>query len=396
MNLIYDDNSSYSQKKGEDEMYQKTSPNDSNSMILEDNSDINKDTIYDGEFQNCDNNNFYFYNYGNRKPRNIIDYLNVNSDEYKKNRMSQKIKLMLINLPQLSKYYIDEICNLCWYYSKKLSHKKLSTILPVIVYKIITKYNIKYISLKDLKNKINFKYKTYFQNEKLFSELNESINNNNKKFSSNIFTYNIKTQKYSDLVYNNIITYIKKIKEKSQTQNNIIKIRHKKSPAKKVKEKNTNNKNKYSNDKNNKIIQKIYDKLSSEEKEIKEQYSTPFNFELNNCQEQCKVFIYNNKHLSNNNESNDNTSINNTISLKEEDESEESKSENSENKFNTYFKNKICGDILGLGMIKYFTDKNEIILLSYKFLKDIFNCNICQVKKSIIFIKLYINCINNI
>ena len=395
MNLFNDENSSDSQKKEEDEIYQKTSPNDSNSMILEDNSDINKEQIYEYEFQNNDNNKFYFYNFQNKKPRTLIDYLNVNSDEFKKYKMSQKIKSMLISLPQLSKCYVDEICNLSWHYSKKLSHKKLSTIVPIIVYKIITKYNIKSISLKDLKNKINFRFKTYFQNEKLFDELNESINNE-KKFRNNIFAYKMKTQKYSDLVYNNIIEYINKIKEKSQTQHNMIKIKHKNIDYKKVKEKNNNN-NENKSDKNNKIIQKIIVKLSDKEKEVEEQYSTSFNFELNNCQEQCRVFIYNNPQLSIDNKNNNIVMNKKIINLNEEaEEPDQVKSANSENKFNNYFKNKICGDILGLGMIKYFIDKNEIILLSYRILKEIFNCNILQVKKSIVFIKLYINFINNI
>ena len=387
MSFIYDENSSYSQKKEEEEIYQKTSPDDSNSMILADNSDINEDSIYENELKNNVNNNFCFYKLGNKKPRTLIDYLNVNSDEYKKNKVYQKIKAMLINLPQLSNSNINEICNLSWHYSQKLSHKKLSTIVPIIVYKIITKYQIKNISLKDLKNKINFRIKTYFQNEKLFSELNESINNQ-KKFRSNIVTYNIKTQKYSDLVYNNIISYINKIKEKSQTQHNIIKIKHTKNDAKKVKEKNRNNTN-------NKIIQKIFVKLSSKEKEIEEQYSTSFNLELNNCQEQCKTFIYNNPYLS----ADDNKGIlidKNIINLNEEEEPEKGKTPISEKKFINYFNNKICCDILGLGMIKYFIDKNEIILLSYRILKEIFNCNIIQVKKSIIFIQLYINIIKNI
>ena len=144
-----------------------------------------------------------------------------------------------------------------------------------------------------------------------------------------------------------------------------------------------------------KIIQKIFVKLSSKEKEIEEQYSTSFNLELNNCQEQCKTFIYNNPYLS----ADDNKGIlidKNIINLNEEEEPEKGKTPISEKKFINYFNNKICCDILGLGMIKYFIDKNEIILLSYRILKEIFNCNIIQVKKSIIFIQLYINIIKNI
>ena len=51
---------------------------------------------------------------------------------------------------------------------------------------------------------------------------------------------------------------------------------------------------------------------------------------------------------------------------------------------------------LGLALIKYFIDKNEKITLSYKKMKEIFVCNIYQVKKSISFIKEFINYINKI
>ena len=309
--------------------------------------------------------------------------------------MYQKIKLMLFGFSSFPKKYIDEICYLSWFYSKKLTHKKLSTIVPIIVYKIITKYNIKTISLKDLKKELNFSYKKYFKNEKLFTELNINVNIN--KDSLNNITNNIKTQNYSELVYNSVIKYIQIIKEKSQSSLNIIKIKKKKKMThinKDIFKFNEINENKDNNN-NNKIIENIYTKLSKEENDIEKLYCSPFIYELNNCQEQCKLFIYNNNGTSLDNNSIDKSINNNNkkiISLKEEDETELS----DENKFNDFFKNKINNDILGLGMIKYFIDENNVIILSYKLMKDIFKCNICQVKKAIIYIKLYINYINNI
>ena len=114
-------------------------------------------------------------------------------------------------------------------------------------------------------------------------------------------------------------------------------------------------------------------------------------FELNKCQEQCKCFIYNDKRNSSD-IYNDETINGNIINLKEENEKKLSDEKNFEN----YFKDKINSDILGLGMIKYFIDKNKIIILSYNIIKEIFNCNIHQVKKSILYINLYNKYINNI
>ena len=388
MNSISSSNYNSQENEEEDEKGQshKTSSNDFNSIQYED--EINytdKETVYVNEYNNNASNNFYYFE--NKKPKNILDYVNVNSDEYKKYKMSQKIKLMLHKLPNFPKCYIDEICNLSWFYSKKLSRKRLSTIVPIIVYKIITKYNINYISLKDLKDKINFRYKSYFKNEKLFTELNTNLTKIQKdKVLSDIKTGIIKNQKYSELVYNSVKNYIKKIKEKGQTQRNIIKIRSQKINHNKSRSKNIiENK-----DKNNKIIESLFNQLSNEDKELEELYYSPFNSELNNCQDQCKILIYNNNIIfSDNNIKQNNNKI---ISLKEEEEEEIKLS--GENNFIDYFKNKICSDILGLGMIKYFIDKNKIIILSYRILKEIFNCNINKVKKSILYIKLYIKLIN--
>jgi len=392
MDNIYEDNSNLEEIDNEDEIYQKTSQNDSNSMIFNGNNYINNEDYYKNEFIDNGNNKICFYNFGNKKPHNIIDYLNINSDEYKKYKLYQKVKSMLINLKPLSKAYVEEICHLSWIYSKKLSHKKLSTIVPIIVYKIIKKYNIETISLKDLKKKINFSYKAYFQNEKLFTELNANLNLNKNKSKDSIYkiTYNLKTQSYSELVYNSVIKYIKAIKEKSQSSLNIIKIKGKKSLPK-------NNKNKLNDgnkEENNKIIEELFKKLSKEEQDVDKLYCSPFIFELNNCQKQCKIFIYNNKRTSSDYYIDKSMKNNKLINLKEENEDETILSD--ENKFNEYFKNKIGSDILGLGMIKYFIDKNNVIILSYKILRELFNCNIYQVKKSILYIKLYANYINNI
>ena len=59
-------NSSYSEEKEDDEMNQKTSPNDdSNSLLYEDKNDLNNETIYENEendFSKNGNNPLFKYN----------------------------------------------------------------------------------------------------------------------------------------------------------------------------------------------------------------------------------------------------------------------------------------------------------------------------------------------
>ena len=89
-----------------------------------------------------------------------------------------------------------------------------------------------------------------FQNEKLFTELNTNLNLNKNKNKASIYkiAYNLKTQSYSELVYNSVNKYIKTLKEKSQSSLNIIKIKD-------------INKNKT---KKNKIIFKFYKKETND------------------------------------------------------------------------------------------------------------------------------------
>jgi len=399
MNDFHTNDSLYEDKEEEDIEGFPNSLNNSNSNFDNESNNMNNDNgMYTNEYVK---NEYNFFQ--PRKPKTIIDYFNINSNEYKKIKMYQKVKLMLYGLNALSQNNIDEICYLSWFYSQKLSHKKLSTIVQIIVYKIIKKYDIKSISLKDLKNKINFRYKTYLKNEKLFPELNnqkninisvniktnsntntnENINKdmlNKKSHNKNIIISNniycIKhpnNSNYSDSVYNSIKKYIKTLKEKSQIQSNKIKLKNKKG------------------NKNDMSIETIFEKFKTDEKNIKELYCNPVIFELNKCQEQCKCFIYNNKRTSSDN-NNGETINGNIINLKEENE----KILSDENIFENYFKDKINSDILGIGMIKYFIDTNKIIILSYKIIKELLNCNIHQVKKSIVYINLYNKYINNI
>ena len=367
------------------------SQNVNSNSIFSDNK--SNEISYINEFYNGGNNQNIIYNFGNKKQRNIIDYLNINDEEYKRQQCYKKINFMIKGLNSLPNDIINEIVYYSWYYFKKLSNKKLSTIVPIITYKIIKKYNIKSVSLKDLKQNINFSYKTYFQNEKLFSEMNSVVKNkeNNFKFNNNINNIIIsKKQSFSELVLGSITKYIDLAKDKIQIQPNIIKFRN----NKKRKDNNYDNEklNKVKSD--YKIIESLFSKISKNENNAKELYSNPAILELNNCLIQCKSLIYNNKQvcIEKDELTSETNMTNQTINLIEDN----GKKLYDENTFNKYFENKIDSDNLGLGLLKYFVDKNENISLSYKKMQKLFNCSIYQIKKSILYINEYINYINKI
>lgn len=384
MNII-DTEISYS---NENEIENNSISNNSNSTL----SNNNSIEIANNEPFNSFNNENVIYNFLNKKQRNSIDYLNINEEDYQKKICYKKINFMLKGLNSLSNDIINEISFLSWYYSKKLPNKKLSIIVPIITYKIIKKYNIKNVTLKELKEKLNFRRKTYFKNEKLFDELNMNLiqnkSNNKFKFKNNINNIIIsKKQAYSELVLSSITKYIKLMKEKIDTQPNLIKYKNNKLII---------NKGSIMNEKlYYETIESLFDKISNNENKTKELYSNPILLELNNCLEQCKSFIYNNKQISKENnikieQMSETNFTNQTINLIEESD----KKSYDENNFNEYFENKIDNDNFGLALIKYFIDKNDNIGLSFNKMKEIFNCNICQIKKSILLIKEFINYIN--
>jgi len=363
------------------------SQNVNSNSIFSDNK--SNEISYINEFYNGGNNQNIIYNFGNKKQRNIIDYLNINDEEYKRQQCYKKINFMIKGLNSLPNDIINEIVYYSWYYFKKLSNKKLSTIVPIITYKIIKKYNIKSVSLKDLKQNINFSYKTYFQNEKLFSEMNSVVKNkeNNFKFNNNINNIIIsKKQSFPELVLGSINKYIYLAKDKIQIHPNIIKFQSNK------RQKDNNKLNKKKSD--YKLIESLFSKISKNENNTKELYSNPVILELNNCLMQCKSLIYNNKQVCVEKDElmSETNMTNQTINLIEENE----KKLYDENTFNKFFENKIDNDNLGLGLLKYFVDKNENISLSYKKMQKIFNCSIYQIKKSILYINEYINYINKI
>ena len=336
--------------------------NDYSNSVLSEEDNINKydENSFINEINNYSNNKTN-YNFEVKKKYNTIDYLNFNEDESKKQQCYKKIEQILNELnKKLPRNIITQIIFHSYNFQKKFPRKQLATIVPIVTYKILKKNNIKTISLKDLKTKLNFKCKTYFKNEKLFSELNPNTEHkilNLKYNNKNTININHKNKNYSELVLNSLIKYIKKIKDKIYLNINVIKPKNKKISNKKelIEQKISNNE----------AIITIYNKISENEKNTKEIYYNPVIEELDNCLKQCKSFIYN---FNNKEESTSETNITYpTINIKEDDGGKI----HYENSFNNFFENKIDNDNLALGLLKYFIDENNVISLSYQKLKDI-------------------------
>ena len=359
----------YDENEKEDDEYQE---NDNNFINSNDNIIINIDNIdnynnaiqYDNSYINNNYNNITSVNnscfLNNKKMKTSIDILNFKSDEYRKYQMSTKIKKILNGL-EISKNIFEQLLNYSLFYSKKIN-KKLTTIVPIILYKLLKRNNIQSISLKDLKEKINFRYKNYLKNEKLFPEID--INRN--KFNLELKNSLSKNENYCQKIYKNVVNNIKKIQNYYKINPNIIKIQKHKTLF--------DCKNNYNS--NHSIIEKMTEKLM--ENDIDQMYSDPVINELNCCKKNCYNLIYGEKSDYDNEDME--AILMDIIKNKEN------------NNFTEFFKEKIDNDIiLSIAMIKYFLDFNKVIKITNQNLNEIFKCKLTKTKKYVSIIKLYLN-----
>jgi hypothetical protein len=93
-----------------------------------------------------------------KRPTNTLDFMNMNSDEYKNWKIKERIKQLLSPF-NITEKYINEISDSCILYKNK-SKYKLRSILPVVAYKVIKNNNLQ-ISHSDLFKKLNFKKSKY-------------------------------------------------------------------------------------------------------------------------------------------------------------------------------------------------------------------------------------------
>lgn len=394
------------------------------------------------------NKNFFYKG----KPKTSLDYLKINSTEYKYFQMQKKVKNLLREL-NLSKSLEEEICHLSYHYSISLNkRKKLSTIVPIILYKLLKKYNNKNYTLKDLKQKINFKYKTYFRNEKLFQIFDQNqitLKHNLEKENTN--------EQYIGKVKNELNKCFLLLKSTYHQQNEkygcncfgyrengnkrISLLKHKtKRESKKSKNKIFNDSNDFGNlncintknysERELHLIIKMSDQLIINEKIVEKIYIEPVILELENCQELCIQFINDNSKNINislneykgNNETSlikyldinevntsqstcystsislcANLSLNNIKNMENINEKEIIVEHNKEetNYFAEFFKEQIDCYSLAISLIKFFVNNNEKLRITYKTMEQCFNIQRIKIKKGINLIKSYISNKNN-
>ena len=147
--------------------YSYTNNTENSDILNEENYYYPNDNILVNESIKLDMNNNFILNH---KIKNSLDLLNLNDSNYENYKLSQKI-LNKIKIFNFDTKINNEIISIC------LANKKLMNLnylLEIVVYKIIKKYNFD-ISIKELKEKINFKISHYLKyNNKLniYNEFN--------------------------------------------------------------------------------------------------------------------------------------------------------------------------------------------------------------------------------
>jgi hypothetical protein len=147
--------------------YSYTNNTDNSDILNEENYYYPNDNILVNESIKLDMNNNFILNH---KIKNSLDLLNLNDSNYENYKLSQKI-LNKIKIFNFDNKINNEIISIC------LTNKKLMNLnylLEIVIYKIIKKYNFD-ITIKELKEKINFKISHYLKyNNKLniYNEFN--------------------------------------------------------------------------------------------------------------------------------------------------------------------------------------------------------------------------------
>ena len=148
------------------------------------------------EYVNIKNNSFIPFT----KPKNTLDILRLSSDKYEQYKHTEHIK-QIISQFSFDNKIVDEIIKTSLFYKDKL-HLHLNDLVPIIVYKVIQKYNYPYTKAEIL-SKIKFnisiylKYNQHVHIDSLIgsaiSSSNDNNNNNNNSNNSslkdNVYTH---------------------------------------------------------------------------------------------------------------------------------------------------------------------------------------------------------------
>jgi len=263
------------------------------------------------------NNNFI----SNHKYKNSIELLNLNNSNYDNYKLSQKI-LNKIKIFNFDKKINDEIISICLANKKLLN---LNYLIEIVIYKIIKKYNFD-ISIKDLKEKINFSISHYLKYNNIINIYNE---------------YNFKNI-MMNLIKNNIQKLIKISKIKQRI---FVKQKKKKTNLISFKKNGIN----------------LFNNFQDVE------------YELKNIENMCLNVI-------------NNSIKNKEINLIEKI----NYLDNNINNFEKFFSGKICPKILSISLIKYFIQEYSSFNITLSNLHEIFSISISSISKGIKLINKYI------
>ena len=145
------------------------------------------------EYININQNNFIPFT----KPKNSLDILRLSSEKYEHYKLTEHIK-HIINQFNFESRIVDEITKASLFYKDKL-HLHLNDLVPIVVYKVIQKYNFPYTKAEIL-SKIKFnisnylKYSQHIHIDSLLNNNNNNINNdnnniNNSSLKDNVYTH---------------------------------------------------------------------------------------------------------------------------------------------------------------------------------------------------------------
>ena len=176
------------------------------------------------EYINIKHNSFIPFT----KPKNTLDILRLSSDKYEQYKHTEHIK-QIISQFSFDNKIVDEIIKTSLFYKDKL-HLHLNDLVPIIVYKVIQKYNYPYTKAEIL-SKIKFnisiylKYSQHVHIESIIGSVINSNNDNNNNNSSNSNSNNNSSLK--DNVYTHVNYAFNKLIELSSIKPAMFKINKK-------------------------------------------------------------------------------------------------------------------------------------------------------------------------
>lgn len=175
------------------------------------------------EYINIKHNSFIPFT----KPKNTLDILRLSSDKYEQYKHTEHIK-QIISQFSFDNKIVDEIIKASLFYKDKL-HLHLNDLVPIIVYKVIQKYNYPYTKAEIL-SKIKFNisiYLKYSQHVHIESIIGSAISSNNDNNNNNNSSNSNNNSSLKDNVYTHVNYAFNKLIELSSIKPGMFKLNKK-------------------------------------------------------------------------------------------------------------------------------------------------------------------------